>query len=154
VHTLLEQSLPALQVLPVPQRTQLELPPQSVSLSPSFLTLSLQAGAMHSPPVHTPLWQSEAPPHTLPSPHLPQVPPPQSTSVSAPFFLASVQLGAWQSPPVHTRLRQSVPAEQALPVAQPPQVPPQSVSVSDPFFVRSMHVGAWHFFGEPVHTPL
>ncbi len=47
----------------------------------------------HSPPVHTPLEQSDAAPHCLASPHLPHVPP-QSTSVSAPFLTLSEQVAA------------------------------------------------------------
>ena len=43
---------------------------------------------------HTLLWQSLAPPQTLPRPHPGQLVPPQSTSVSVPFFSPSVQLGA------------------------------------------------------------
>jgi hypothetical protein len=44
-------------------------------------------------PEHTPLWQSAATVHVLPSAHLPQLPP-QSVSVSLPFFTVSEHVGA------------------------------------------------------------
>jgi hypothetical protein len=44
LQTPLEQSAARPQVLPVPQRKQLVLPPQSMSLSPWFFVLSEQVG--------------------------------------------------------------------------------------------------------------
>ncbi len=58
-------------------------PPQSTSVSLAFLTKSVQVAALQveGAPVHTPLWQSPAPAHSLPVPHFGQSEP-QSTSVS------------------------------------------------------------------------
>jgi hypothetical protein len=119
------------------------LPLASSQVSAPFFTPSPQAGAWQMPPVHTPLAQSAAPPHTLPSAHLfaGAQEPPQSTSVSVPFFTVSLQAGTWQMPPVQTPLAQSPAPPQTLPSAHlfaGAQEPPQSTSVSVPFFTVSL----------------
>jgi hypothetical protein len=55
LHTLLWQSVVSVHVLPVAHREQAVAPPQSVSLSPPFLTVSLHAAAWQMLPVQTPL---------------------------------------------------------------------------------------------------
>jgi hypothetical protein len=96
LHSVLEQSVPAVQALPPAQRAQPDTPPQSVSDSAPFLIRSLQAGALHVrvPAGHTPLTQSPTTAQLLPSVHFEQVPPPQLRSVSAPFCAESAQVGA------------------------------------------------------------
>jgi hypothetical protein len=77
-----------------------------MSVSVPLRTLSPQVAVWQVPPVHTPLEQSAAPAHFLPSAHVlagAQLPP-QSTSVSVPFFTVSVQEGAAQLALEHTRL--------------------------------------------------
>ncbi len=69
-------------------------PPQSLSVSLPFLTLSRQVGAWQTLPVHTLLVQSEPKAQTLPLPQAAQSMPPQSLSVSLPFFTVSTQVGA------------------------------------------------------------
>src|SRR5436190_2068546 len=66
-------------------------PPQSLSVSLPFLTLSLHCGAAQVPAVQTPLSQSAPTEHLLPGTHGLQVAPPQSRSVSLPFFTPSAQ---------------------------------------------------------------
>jgi len=77
--------------------TPLHDPPQSWSVSPPFVTLSLQAGAEHVLAVawQTPLVQS--PPDEqlrLTAQRAVQMAPPQSASVSSCDFTPSVQVGA------------------------------------------------------------
>jgi hypothetical protein len=57
----------------------------------------VQVGALHVPPVHTELLQSEAPAQVPPGAHGGQDPPPQSTSVSPPFLTSSLQPGDAQT---------------------------------------------------------
>jgi hypothetical protein len=108
VHLLRTQSAALEQVFPRAHLLQL-VPPQSVSDSPPFFTVSVQVGAWHLLPVQTPLVQSAAKRHPLPSPQLAAQEPPQSTSVSKPLRAPSVQVGAWQTLPVQTPLWQSPP---------------------------------------------
>jgi hypothetical protein len=127
-----------------------------MSVSVPFFTKSPHVGALHVAglPLHTPLWQSAAPAHSLPFAHFGQLEP-QSTSVSVWFRTLSEQVAVRQSPPVHTPLLQSPPATHARFVSQRGQVPlapPQSMSVSSPFLTTSEHVGIWQ--REPEHTPL
>ncbi len=61
-------------------------------VSVPFLTASVQLGAAHLPPVHTPLAQSAGLEQLLSVPQGAQVPP-QSTSASVPFFNPSTQVG-------------------------------------------------------------
>jgi hypothetical protein len=76
-------------------------------VSVPFLTPSVQIGAAHLMPVHTPLVQSAGMEQLLPVPQGEQVPP-QSTSASVPFFTPSTQVGgSGSSGPV-------VPVPQAL----------------------------------------
>src|SRR5260370_30746441 len=73
-----------------------QLPPQSLSVSPPFLTPSVQLGGRAAGLQVTsqmPLWQSPFTRQPSPSGHWGQ-PPPQSLSVSLPFLMPSVQLGA------------------------------------------------------------
>jgi hypothetical protein len=94
-HSVLVQSVPAPQFFPPSQHAQLVEPPQSTSVSPPFLTLSLHAAAAHSlPVVQTPSTQSVPAAHTLPTPHFAAQLPPQSTSVSVPFFTPSLHTAA------------------------------------------------------------
>src|SRR5262249_43534641 len=121
-----KQGVPA---KPPPARVQAHLtqlgPPQSMSVSPSFWTPSVQVAAWHTPPVQIVLSQSEPARHDLPAVHAVQVGPPQSTSVSLAFLTPSVQVGAWHTPPVHTRLVQScAPVTQPFPSGHGAQVPP------------------------------
>jgi hypothetical protein len=123
-------------------------PPQSVSVSPSFLTPSWHVGVAHVPPaLQKPLAQSAPTEQCLPSAHGAHAPP-QSMSVSVPFMTPSTQLAATQIPAAHTPLAQSRSRRHALPFAHPGQLdPPQSTSVSVPFRAPSVHVGG-------AHTPL
>jgi len=141
-HTLLWQSVPAVQVAPVPHLAQALVPPQSTSLSPSFFTTSEQLGTWQMLPRHTPLRQSPATEQTLPLVHLPQLPP-QSTSVSVPFFTLSPQPAAWHlsGEPEQTPLVQSFDPAHSWPVAHFGHDEPQSTSVSVPFFTPSEQVG-------------
>src|SRR5262249_27021698 len=96
----------------------MQLPPQSVSVSVPFITLSKQDATRHSPLAQTPLEQSVAVLHVLPGPHLPQVAPPQSGAVSSPFCTRSVHDGSSQAPSVQTLVAQSPAFPQRLPLAQ------------------------------------
>jgi hypothetical protein len=96
VHTPVRQSPATLQARPVAHLlVLLQEPPQSVSVSVPFLTVSLQLGTLHTSglPAHTPLVQSLASAQDLPSMHAAHEPPPQLTSVSLPFFTVSVHDG-------------------------------------------------------------
>jgi hypothetical protein len=104
-------------------------PPQSTSVSSPFFTASAQLGAAQTPAVHTLLWQSAAPAHSLPVPQSAGQVPPQSTSVSIPFFTMSLQVGAAQRPAVHTPLTQSPPSPHVLPTAQSAGQVPAAVDV-------------------------
>ncbi|MFC5490877.1 hypothetical protein [Dokdonella soli] len=92
-------------------------PPQSISVSPPFLTPSKHVGAAQVPAVQTWLWQSLPTLQPLPMAHAAQVGPPQSTSVSFPFFTPSEQLAGWQVPALQTRFWQSLPLAQIFPSA-------------------------------------
>jgi hypothetical protein len=153
VHTPLTQSVPAEQSPLVAQRGHAFGPPQSMSVSVPFLTPSrppVHFGTWQTPPVQTPLVQSAATMHALPSAHfLPcptQMVPPQSTSLSPWFLVVSAHVGALhvRGGPVQTRLWQSVDTRQVLVAGHAPQVgPPQSTSVSLPFLALSVHPGVW-----------
>jgi hypothetical protein len=142
VHTLLTQSFPDVQARPVAHLGQLA-PPQSMSVSAPFSTLSVQVGDWQSPPVQTPLVQSPPALHVSPGTHGPQEPP-QSTSVSLPFLTPSVQVGARHKKSVpHTLLKQSLPVAHMSPVPHLGQVaPPQSTSVSVPFLAPSLQLAS------------
>jgi hypothetical protein len=147
-QTLLRQSLFTTHCFPELHRTQ--APPQSTSVSVPFLTVSLQAGTEHRPPLHTPLVQSVLSAQPWPSEHFGQVGPPQSTSVSGPFLARSLHVGTAHFPPLQTPLVQSVLAVQLRPSEHFGQLgPPQSTSVSASFRILSVHVPAG-----AVHTPL
>jgi hypothetical protein len=60
-------------------------PPQSMAVSAPFFTESLQVGAWHTPPVHTPELQSVALVQPWPVVHGAQEGPPQSSPVSWPL---------------------------------------------------------------------
>ena len=97
VQTPLWQSDAARQALLVVQRAQVVAPPQSASLSPPFLTVSLQLAAWQSlgEPEQTRLVQSVGTLQLLPvAQRLQLVAPPQSVSLSPPFFATSLQVGA------------------------------------------------------------
>jgi hypothetical protein len=121
-------------------------PPQSMPVSVSFLTPSMQLGGAQmrgEAAGHEPLMQSELPRHCLPLPQTGQEAPPQSMSVSVPLRIPSVQLGAWQSPPMQFPLWQSTPIEHGLPGVhwmQPEDGGPQSIAVSMPFLTLSVQV--------------
>jgi hypothetical protein len=113
VQTPLTQSVPAAHAPLVAQRGHAFGPPQSMSVSVPFLTPSkppVHLGTWQTPPVQTPLVQSEATMHALPSAHFfpcpTQMVPPQSVSVSPWFFTMSVHVGAWHLSGFieHTRL--------------------------------------------------
>jgi hypothetical protein len=87
------------------------------------------AGTAHAPAVHTPLSQSLAAEHGVPSAHAGQVPP-QSICVSPLLRKPSLQLGDTQRPAVHVPLWQSLPRPQLAPSPHPAQLPPQSISLS------------------------
>jgi hypothetical protein len=78
VHTALAQSGPMTQLLPGAHAAHCE-PPQSTSVSsPSFTpSVQLAGGAVHTPPLQSPLWQSVPIVHVAPSPHGLPVRPPQ-----------------------------------------------------------------------------
>jgi hypothetical protein len=86
-HTRDPQSSSAAHALFAAQRRH--APPQSMSVSSPFFTLSEHVSA-HEPAAHEPLWQSVLPEHGSPAGHGPQVPP-QSMPVSVPFLTASLQ---------------------------------------------------------------
>jgi hypothetical protein len=89
VQTAVVQSPGPAHVLPAAHLGQ--VPPQSLSVSLPFFTVSLQAGAAQTPALHTPLSQSVPTVHLPPGAHGLQVAPPQSRSVSLPFFTPSAQ---------------------------------------------------------------
>jgi hypothetical protein len=127
-----------------------QAPPQSLSVSVPFLTVSVQLGAWHKLVLlaQSELWQSPLTKHVALSGHLragAQMPP-QSTSVSAWFCTLSVQVAAWHTSLVQTPLTQSVGLEQTSPAGHLLQVlaPPQSVPLSVPFLALSLQVGIWH----------
>jgi hypothetical protein len=93
VQTPLWQSLPVLQAFKLAHLVAQE-PPQSVSVSVPFLTLSLQLPAVHRLLVQTPLVQSLPALQDKPAPQRLQLDePPQSTADSPPFFTLSLQAG-------------------------------------------------------------
>jgi hypothetical protein len=129
---------------PLPQGGHMG-PPQSVPVSLPFFTPSVQVGAWHVAPEHTPLAQSLGMAQPPPAVHGAQIGPPQSVPVSPPFFTPSVHLGVWQMFPVQTPSTQSVGSEHAFPSAHGGHAgPPQSTAVSWPSFIPSVHVGGTH----------
>jgi hypothetical protein len=104
-HTWLEQSVPAVQPLPVLQRGH--APPQSCPVSLPFFTPSVQLAGWHVE-LQTRLKQSTPALHAFVVPQRGQAPPPQSTSVSVPFFVPSVHRAL-----VHTARSQKVLAQSA-----------------------------------------
>src|SRR4051794_3838931 len=107
-------------------------PPQSTSLSPWFVTRSVQVGAAHLPAAQTALEQSVKVRQVLPGKQGRQ-PPPQSTSTSLPFMTPStVQARSSHLPALQRPLLQSWAIAQDSPAAQPRQLPPQSTPVSLP----------------------
>jgi hypothetical protein len=153
VQTWLEQSLDAEHVL-LSAQALLHDPPQSMSVSLPFLTMSLHLGAWQMRPVQTPLEQSLDAEHALPSLQALHAPPPQSMSVSLPFLTVSLHLGAWQTKPVQTRVEQSLFWEHAVPSAQALHVgPPQSTPVSLPFRIPSRQVGPTRTHIPAAHAP-
>ena len=147
MQTLLVQSLPVVQPLFVAHLGQVVAPPQSMSLSPPFFTVSVQVAALQVPEVQTLLTQSLASMQVLFVAHLGQVvDPPQSASLSPWFLTVSVQVGALHvsGGPVQTRLWQSVATAHVLVAGHAPHVPPpQSTSVSLPFLALSVQPGVW-----------
>src|SRR5207249_7388680 len=102
----------------------------STSLSPPFLTMSVQVGVWQRAITHRLLWQSEATTQLNPSAQRGHAfVPPQSTSVSPSFWMPSAQLT--QTPPEQIPLWQSDPPEHCRPLAQRGQalVPPQPTPV-------------------------
>jgi hypothetical protein len=135
VHTLLEQSVPALHADPSGQPGQ--LPPQSLAVSVPFITPSTQDAATQRLLAQTLLAQSALAPHAAPVPHPGQVPPPQSVPVSLPSFTPSVQLGALHAPAMHT----------SVPVQSHEMVPPQLSEIAAPHWpatAGSVHVSLVH----------
>jgi hypothetical protein len=136
-----------------------QLPPQSVSVSVPFFTVSLQVGAwqvqggdghtLFGP--QTPLIQSLPVLQFLPSAQVAPQQPPQLQSVSQASFghagLVTQLATATQTPAGQLPLAQSVsaahfsPSAHFLPCATQ-VVPPQSTSVSEPFFTPSPQVAA------------
>jgi hypothetical protein len=106
VHTPLAQSAATIQAL-VSAHFAVQVPPQSVSVSVPFFTLSEHDDWMQTFPVHTPLVQSAGTTQDFPFAHLAEQVPPQSTSPSVPFFTLSVQVAAMQRPFWQTREGQS-----------------------------------------------
>jgi hypothetical protein len=134
VHTTLVQSPATTQDSPGSQSPQVP-PPQSMSVSAPFFTLSPHVGAWQvlfgATPVQTPLWQSPATTHVLPTPQSAQGPP-QSTSLSPWFFTPSPQVGAAHWPLLQTPLAQSLAPRHVFAAAQRGHgvAPPQSASLS------------------------
>ena len=152
-HTPLAQSPPPPHFLPSAHLRLVgaaaQVPPQSMSVSVPFETVSVHDGAAHSLVALGQTWlsQSFATAHALPTSQAGHDVLPQSTSVSGPFLIPSVQVGAWQSPPMQLPLWQSVPSAQVLlgaQAGQPDPAPPQSTSVSLPFWTLSVQVRAAH----------
>jgi hypothetical protein len=150
VHTLLRQSAGETQVWDVAHLVE-QGPPQSMSDSVEFLTVSVQVGVWHFPLRHTLLSQSVLVPQVAPGTHFRQ-PPPQSTSVSPWFFTLSVHEGTWHvlGLPEQTPLTQSLAERHALGARHLAHEPPQSMSVSSPFFWLSLQVEPWQ--KRSVHT--
>src|SRR4051794_1939818 len=94
MHAPVAQSPPALQVEPTPHLEQ--EPPQSLSVSVPFLTLSSQVAARHVSPTQTPVTQSRGSTQASPTMQGVQVPP-QSVPVSLPFLMVSLHAGAAQA---------------------------------------------------------
>jgi hypothetical protein len=94
-HNPLTQSAFARQCLPSAQAGQ-DPPPQSMSVSFPFLTVSVQVGGAQTWPMHTRLVQSVANRHPWPGAQGGHVPPPQSTSVSLPSWVPFEQGGIMQ----------------------------------------------------------
>ena len=119
-QSLLVQSAATLQAL-VSAHLVVQEPPQSMSVSSPFLTLSVQLALVQVSLVasHTRLTQSVLILHALSSPQAGQVPPPQSTSVSLPFFLLSLQVGLGMSVLI------SLPA--SFPASRPASAPARSL---------------------------
>ncbi|MES1171649.1 MAG: hypothetical protein ABUL77_00295 [Bacteroidota bacterium] len=121
-------------------------PPQSVSVSVPFRTMSVHAGTAQvrgAAVGQTPLRQPVAARHILPLAQPGQPIPPQSTSPSSPFLMPSVQLGAWHRPPIQFALWQSPPTvhiRAGRQRGQPEVAPPQSISPSPPFLTWSRQV--------------
>src|SRR5436309_15604429 len=112
----LVQSELARHVRPAVQRGHTVAQPQSTSLSPPFLTMSVQVGVWQRAITHRLLWQSEATTQLSPSAQRGHAfDPPQSTSVSPSFWMPSVQLT--QTPPARIPRLQSEPPEHWPPVA-------------------------------------
>jgi hypothetical protein len=156
VQTRLVQSDGAPQILPLPQAGH-PAPPQSVSVSVPFFTVSTHVAAWQvlvGLPLHTPVVQSAPVPQVFPTPQSAQFGPPQSLSLSLWFCTPSPQVGAAHWPAVHTPLWQSFGPRQALDVPHllQPLDPPQSASVSVWFFTVSRQVGIWQT--DPVQTLL
>jgi hypothetical protein len=145
----LEQSASFPQVAPVPHLGQ--GPPQSMSLSPWFLTRSLQRGGWQIRVVHTLLVQSLDIMQPLPSGQGSQAGPPQSLPVSDPFWIPSVHVAAAQTMfESQMALAQSRGRRQRLPGAHGAHDgPPQSTSVSPGLSERSSQDTDWHF--PPTH---
>jgi hypothetical protein len=147
-----EQSGFERQTRPSGQRGQV-LPPQSVSVSVPFFTMSTQDAATQIfTLLHTMEAQSSGARQARPVPQPGQLPP-QSTSVSSPSLVLFTQVMGAQRPPRHTPEAQSVgSAHDRLSAQRAVQPPPQSVSVSLPFFTPSLQLPAWQ---RPfVHTPV
>jgi hypothetical protein len=89
VHEPLVQSAPTRHL---PWTHFAQLPPQSVSVSEPFWTVSEHDGTWQTPPAQLLLVQSLLVLHASPSAHAGQVEP-QSVSVSGPFLTPSVQDG-------------------------------------------------------------
>src|SRR6185503_5212965 len=83
------QSDGAVQFLKSAQRGQVLDPPQSTSVSPWFLTPSVQLAATHRLALQILLTQSLVMTQRLPFAQAAHIAPPQSTSVSSAFILAS-----------------------------------------------------------------
>jgi hypothetical protein len=108
-HTSFAQSAGTRHVSPVGHPAQTG-PPQSTSVSPPFLTPSMQLGGTHLPDWQLSLMQSLPTPHESPFGHagapslIGELEPPQSTSVSLSFLTPSVGEGAAHSPSLQTLL--------------------------------------------------
>jgi hypothetical protein len=119
-------------------------PPQSTSVSPPFITPSVQLGVAHVVPRQTPLAQSVFTRQASPDGHGAHEPP-QSVAVSRPFLMPSAQLPDVHCPVTQKFEAQSPFCEQAFPLSHGEQSPPpQSRSVSLPFWTKSLHVGIAH----------
>jgi hypothetical protein len=109
------------------------------------LTPSVQVGAAHFLPEHTPLAQSPATAQVFAESQGGQ-PPPQSTSVSVPFSTPFAQLAVLQEPAVQCPEAQSWARAHVAPFAHAAHAPPpQSTALSSWFFTRSVQVAPAHF---------